>query len=126
MSYRGNGDFQTNPDGTWHSHHMRSDPSTSLEERWISIPPNVWHQGLVGPDDWVVVSFHTVPEQELIEERPAAGAEAVQQRRYAADRDMVLVTSEAEAFTVAPCSGFLTDLSRFDVAAQHDSGIERT
>jgi hypothetical protein len=86
MSYRGHGDFQTRPDDSWRSHFMSSGPSASLEERWISIPPNVWHQGIVGPEDWAVVSFHTVPEEELIEERPAAGAgEHAQQRRYAAD-----------------------------------------
>lgn len=86
MSFRGHGDFQTQPAGEWVSHHLKSDPSARLEERWISIPRNVWHQGVVGPMDWAVVSFHTVPEHELIEERPATGdAEAVQ-RRYAQSR----------------------------------------
>lgn len=85
MSYRGGGDFQTQPDREWRSHHMTSDPSAPLEERWISIPPNVWHQGVVGSDNWVVVSFHTVPEHELIEERPATGTlDAARQRKYAA------------------------------------------
>jgi len=47
------------------------DPSPrTLEERWISIPSNTWHQGVVSDRDWVVVSFHTVPADELIEERP--------------------------------------------------------
>ncbi len=48
-----------------------SDPEALLERRWISIPRNVWHQVVVpeGPD-WVVVSFHAVPAEELIEERP--------------------------------------------------------
>jgi hypothetical protein len=59
-------------------------PSAPLEARWISIPPNVWHQGVVGPEDWAVVSFHTVLEHELIEERPATGtAEHAKQRKYA-------------------------------------------
>ena len=40
------------------------------EERWLSIPPDTWHQGVVGDEDWVVVSFHTVPKTELVEERP--------------------------------------------------------
>lgn len=88
MSYRGAGDFQTQPGSTWRSHPMTSDPHAPLEQRWISIPPNLWHQGVVGPDPWVVVSFHTVAEHELIEERPGTGsAESPRQRRYSA-RDL--------------------------------------
>jgi hypothetical protein len=83
MSYRGHGDFQTKPEDTWVSHHLSSDPAGSLESRWISIPRNVWHQGVVGPEDWAVVSFHTVREHELIEERPTPnGPETVRQRKY--------------------------------------------
>ena len=86
LSYRGSGDFQTQPEGEWCSHHLRSDPSGPLEERWISIPPNVWHQGVVGSEHWAVVSFHTVHEHQLIEERPGPGTEeCALQRRYAAD-----------------------------------------
>jgi len=49
-----------------------SEPAAALEQRWISIPPNVWHRPVVGKDaDWVVVSFHTVLAEELIEERPS-------------------------------------------------------
>jgi len=63
--------------------HPNSHP---LDERWISIPVGVWHQGVVGPDNWAVVSFHTVPEHELIEERPAVAAgEPARQRKYADD-----------------------------------------
>ncbi len=83
MSFRGHADFQTRPGDAWISHHMRSEDSATLEERWISIPRNVWHQGVVGPEDWAVVSFHTVPEHELIEERPAPGNDdRVRQRIY--------------------------------------------
>ena len=50
----------------------------------MSIPPNVWHQAVVIEDkDWVVVSFHTVPADELIEERPdTADSGRTHQRRY--------------------------------------------
>ncbi len=82
-SWRGGGDFQVNDEGGWRSHVMRSDAGASLEERWISIPPNTWHQGLVGEGDWVVVSFHTVPAAELIEERPGQdGPATVRARKY--------------------------------------------
>src|SRR5437016_2787075 len=71
MSFEGSGDMQTGEPGQWKSNALVSDPKAPLERRWISIPPNVWHRPLVGADaDWAVVSFHTVPADELIEERP--------------------------------------------------------
>ncbi len=55
-------------------------------ERWISIPTNVWHQGVAPGENWVVVSFHTAARDELIEERPLTEArDAVRQRRYAGE-----------------------------------------
>ena len=84
MSYRGFGDFQTRPDGDWCSHLLTSDQTAPIAERWISIPPNVWHQGVVPGENWVVVSFQTAAEHELIEERPVAeGTDAVRQRNDA-------------------------------------------
>jgi hypothetical protein len=54
----------------WQSNLLVSDANASLERRWISIPQNVWHRPVVPKGaDWVVVSFHTVPAEELIEER---------------------------------------------------------
>jgi hypothetical protein len=83
MSYRGNGDMQTGGAGRWQSNPLISDGDAALEKRWISIPPNVWHQVVVPGDDWVVVSFHTVPADELIEERPdEADSEQTKQRHY--------------------------------------------
>ena len=76
MSFEAAGDLQvqTGADGgqgQWQSNFLVSDPDAPLEGRWISIPRNVWHQVVVPEGrDWVVVSFHTVPAEELIEERP--------------------------------------------------------
>jgi hypothetical protein len=71
MSYRGTGDMQTGGPGRWRSHHLVPDPNADFDTRWLSIPINVWHQCVVpNAADWVVVSFHTVPAEELIEERP--------------------------------------------------------
>ena len=70
MSWSGSGDFQVYDGERWKSHHLASDPRAPLERRWLSIPPETWHQGVVGEQDWLVVSFHTVPAEELIEERP--------------------------------------------------------
>ena len=70
VSWSGAGDFQVHDGTRWRSHHLGSDPRAPLEKRWISIPPDTWHQGVVGDRDWLVVSFHTVVAEELIEERP--------------------------------------------------------
>ena len=77
MSFEAAGDLQVRAEladggeGHWQSNLLVSEPDAPLERRWISIPPNVWHQVVVPEGaDWVVVSFHTVPAEELIEERP--------------------------------------------------------
>jgi len=71
MSFEGSGDLQTGASGKWQSNILISDPDAPLEQRWISIPTNVWHRPVISAEtDWVVVSFHTVPAEELIEERP--------------------------------------------------------
>jgi hypothetical protein len=72
------------PSGKWQSNVLVSDPGAPLERRWISIPENVWHQPVVSKEaDWVVVSFHTVPAEELIEERPIDhAASRTKQMRY--------------------------------------------
>jgi len=81
MSYRGSGDFQTRTESEWRSHLLQSDPSLPLQEKWISIPPFVWHQAVVPAENWVVVSFHTASEEDLIEERPSESDSTVR-RKY--------------------------------------------
>jgi hypothetical protein len=83
MSYRGAGDFPVWRDGAWRSNLLVSDEGVPLERRWVSIPPMVWHQSMKPAQDWVVVSFHTAREDELIEERgdPAAPS-SVSARKY--------------------------------------------
>jgi hypothetical protein len=90
MSFQGSGDMQVqagssapNNEG-WQSNMLISDSDAPLEKRWISIPQNVWHQPVISKEaDWVVVSFHTVPAEELIEERPESrGRERTKQMRY--------------------------------------------
>ena len=70
VSWAGGGDFQVHDGERWRSHVLSSDPRAPLDRRWVSIPPDTWHQGVVGAKDWLVVSFHTVPAGELVEERP--------------------------------------------------------
>jgi hypothetical protein len=84
MTFAGSGDMKMDATGrpneveveseiAWHSHVLVSDARAPLERRWISIPRNVWHRPVIpNGAEWVVVSFHTVPADELIEERPGA------------------------------------------------------
>ena len=83
MSIQGSGDMRTEQEGKWHSNFLISEPAAPLEQRWISIPPNVWHRPVVGKDaDWVVVSVHTVPAEELIEERPSRSPGETKRMKY--------------------------------------------
>jgi hypothetical protein len=84
MSFEGSGDLQTGEPGKWQSNVLVSDPKAPLERRWISIPTNVWHRPVINVErDWVVISFHTVPAEELIEERPDDSREAgTRQKKY--------------------------------------------
>jgi hypothetical protein len=83
MSYRGSGDLQIWTGGKWRSNPLASDADIQIENRWISVPPNTWHQAMVAKENWIVVSFHTVPGTELIEERPdATNSRLTQQRTY--------------------------------------------
>src|SRR5947207_1120245 len=67
----------------WQSNVLVSEPSAPLERRWISIPPNVWHRPVVGKDaDWVVISFHTVPAEELIEEKLDEAEGELKRKKY--------------------------------------------
>ena len=70
MTFEGSGDMRTEDGGQWQSNVLVSNPEAPLEQRWISIPQNVWHRPVVGAKgDWTVISFHTVPAEELIEEK---------------------------------------------------------
>jgi hypothetical protein len=84
MSFEGSGNMKTGAPGKWESNVLVSDPDAPLERRWISIPMNVWHRPVIDTAaDWAVVSFHTVPAEELIEERPDDSREAgTRQKKY--------------------------------------------
>jgi hypothetical protein len=70
MSLRGVGDLQMWTNGRWQSNTLEGDAGLPAAQRWLSIPPLVWHRPVIpASGDWTVVSFHTVPSSELIEER---------------------------------------------------------
>ena len=71
----------------WQSNVLVIEPGAPLERRWISIPPNVWHRPVVGRDgDWVVISFHTVPAEELIEEKLDESGAGTKQKKYVEEK----------------------------------------
>ena len=83
MSYRGSGDLQIWAGERWCSNLLVSASNAPIENRWVSIPPNIWHQAVVPETNWVVVSFHTASEDELIEERPdSTDTGLIHQSRY--------------------------------------------
>jgi len=84
MSFEGSGEMRTGDSEQSQSNVLVSNPDAPMERRWISIPQNVWHRPVVGAQaDWVVVSFHTVPAEELIEERPdIQTSDRTKQMRY--------------------------------------------
>ena len=84
MSYKGSADLQTKPDNEWISSPLISQPDAPLEKRWLSIPAGVWHQGVMGDENWIIVSFHTVFPEELVGERPTPEGDGTTQRYYVA------------------------------------------
>jgi hypothetical protein len=69
MSLGGSADMRTWNGERWVSKVLRSD-AEALEDRWLSIPTNIWHRPVMGETDWAVVSFHTASDRDLIEELP--------------------------------------------------------
>lgn len=87
MSYRGLGNLQIWTGERWCSNLLVSDSRARIESRWVSIPPDIWHQAVVPEENWVVLSFHTVSQDELIEERPdPTDNKSTCQRRYLDER----------------------------------------
>lgn len=88
MTWEGSGEMRVGELEQLRSNSLISDSTAPLERRWISIAPNLWHQPVVAREsDWVVVSFHTVPAEELIEERPdSASSSGTKQMVYLDER----------------------------------------
>lgn len=98
MTLGGTGDMKMDVKGTpndvakeseiaWQSNILVNDRDAPLERRWISIPKNVWHRPVIPKGaEWVVISFHTVPATELIEERPGAKQMLYENERNRSDQ----------------------------------------
>jgi hypothetical protein len=87
LSLRGGGVFEVHDGGSWTPHALVSVAGDVPDRKWVSIPPGTWHRLLVARQPWGMVSFHTVPANELIEEKPVDPfdlAGPTEQQRYAA------------------------------------------
>jgi hypothetical protein len=77
VAWRGSGDLQVAKGQRFTSNVLETNRDLPLNRRWVSIPANSWHRPVV-TSDWVVVSFHEVPAEELIEE----ASEGRKSRKY--------------------------------------------
>ena len=68
LSLAGTGEIKVFDGLEPHTVSLRSDRGGPLELRWGSLQENIWHQPIAGPKDWVVLTFHTAIEAELIDE----------------------------------------------------------
>ncbi len=82
MSYKGRGDLQIWIEEDWMSNPLVRVLSDPIENRWVSVPPNVWHRAIGFEENWIVVSFHTASPDELIEERPDPDDDKKNRQRY--------------------------------------------
>jgi hypothetical protein len=87
LSLVGEGEFQLRPSGRWERHRLTSAVDEPPERRWVSIPANTWHRVAAGRKPWGMVSFHTAPSADLIEEKPVdpdrVDTGPTERRRYA-------------------------------------------
>ncbi|MGH7585296.1 MAG: hypothetical protein ACREMH_03535 [Gemmatimonadales bacterium] len=74
LSLSGGGIFEIRARG-WLVHPLVSEPEGASERRWVSIPPATWHRLRAGTAPWGMVSFHTVPPPDLVEEKPVDPAD---------------------------------------------------
>jgi hypothetical protein len=120
MTLHGSGDMRVRADAAssrWESNVLVSDPSARLERRWISIPPNVWHRPVVGRDgDWVVISFHTVPAEELIEEKMDESGAGTKQKKYVEGGKLRIIRKRLRIDVTQPDVANTTMIKRARVA----------
>ena len=63
----GEGDTKIFENNVWKSN-VRKSSGSSIEDRWLSVPDNTWHQPISFSDGWITITFHTASESEIIDE----------------------------------------------------------
>lgn len=67
VTIAGSGDTKILKNNIWISN-IRSADGKAIEDRWLSVPENTWHQPISGKEDWITVTFHTAYEEGIIDE----------------------------------------------------------
>jgi len=62
--------FELFNDDSWSQRPIRARNGEKDSASALSIPPSVWHRITVGHMNFVSMSFHTIPAEQLIEETP--------------------------------------------------------
>src|SRR5262249_1363314 len=73
--------FEVFVDGSWSPCPVSGRKGESESACSVSIPASVWHRITIGPENFVSVSFHTVPPDQLIEETPVGDDLSVTKQR---------------------------------------------
>jgi hypothetical protein len=81
LALRGSATFELREGAEWVRHTVAAPESAVRGERAISIPAGTWHRIEIGPENFLSLSFHTVPARELIEETPVGDDLAVTRKR---------------------------------------------
>lgn len=63
----GEGNTKILGNNAWKSN-VRKNSGSSVEDRWLSVPENTWHQPIALSADWITITFHTASESEIIDE----------------------------------------------------------
>ena len=67
FSYFGEGNINILENRTWKSN-IRKSSGSLINDRWLSVPENTWHQPIALSTDWITVTFHTASENKIIDE----------------------------------------------------------
>ena len=68
LSIKGTGEVRVLEEENPWTARLRSDSDAPIEERWATLQENVWHQPVAGPEGWGVLTFHTAPDGESLDE----------------------------------------------------------
>ena len=63
----GKGDTKIFENNAWKLN-VRKSSGSSIEDKWLSVPENTWHQPISFSDDWITITFHTASEREIVDE----------------------------------------------------------
>lgn len=88
LSLQGSGRFELRQAAGWEAYDLAPGLAAPVGKSWVTIPPNTWHRLFSGAVPWGMISFHTVPSSQLIEERP--------------ESDMALDTGQTSRRVYAP------------------------